>query len=255
MPVRTRALTVLAALALSVVVGAMSLRSASAQTPPPDKTGNPRTGRELFQQDCAICHGSRGEGSYLGPKIDDKGAAAVDLMVRSGRMPLPDVATRGSRTRPSYSEAEILSLVAFARAEFDGPDVPSVAWRAADVGQGGELFRLNCAPCHQVAGQGGTLAWGTSVPSLVHSSPTMVVEAMRVGPTTMPVFGQDTISDEEAAALARYVVELQHPRDRGGLGLWHIGPVTEGLAAWVVGIGAVLLLIRWLGTRNPAGSS
>jgi ubiquinol-cytochrome c reductase cytochrome c subunit len=253
MPVRMRALAIFAAVLLAALVGGFAAR-ASAQSPPPDKIGNPATGRDLYLQDCAVCHGPEGKGSYLGPRIDTKGAAGVDLMVRSGRMPLPDPRTRGHQERPSYSEPEILALVAYARTVFHGPDVPDVRWKDADVAKGGELFRLSCAPCHQVAGQGGTLAWGTTVPALMHSSPTEVVEAMRVGPTTMPVFGRETIDDHEAAAIARYVVELQHPDDRGGLGLWHIGPVTEGLAAWVVGMGGLFLLIRWLGTRDEVST-
>ena len=81
------------------------------------------------------------------------------------------------------------------------------------------------------------------------STPTQVVEAIRLGPGTMPVFAPAAISDEQLDDVARYVEYLQHPDDRGGLPLWHLGPVPEGGMA-LLAIGALLFGLRYVGTRG-----
>jgi ubiquinol-cytochrome c reductase cytochrome c subunit len=37
--------------------------------------------------------------------------------------------------------------------------------------------------------------------------------------------------------------------DPGGAGIGRIGPVSEGLVIWVVGIGALLFSIFWMGSK------
>jgi ubiquinol-cytochrome c reductase cytochrome c subunit len=63
------------------------------------------------------------------------------------------------------------------------------------------------------------------------STPTQVAEAVRVGPGTMPIFGENAIGSRELSDLAVYVQALQSPRDRGGYALWHLGPLPEGMLA------------------------
>jgi ubiquinol-cytochrome c reductase cytochrome c subunit len=64
----------------------------------------------------------------------------------------------------------------------------------------------------------------------------------------MPAFGRAALSDADVAAVASYVRYLDAPRDRGGLSLWHLGPLAEGAVAWVVGVGALLVGLRKVGT-------
>ena len=52
-----------------------------------------------------------------------------------------------------------------------------------------------------------------------------------------------------APAIARYVQTLRSPEDRGGNGLGHLGPIPEGLVAWLVGLLAILVVVRWIGER------
>ena len=47
-----------------------------------------------------------------------------------------------------------------------------------------------------------------------------------------------------------YVKYLSHPRDRGGWALGHIGPLAEGAAIMIFGLGTLLLVTRWIGTRT-----
>ncbi|HET8930322.1 MAG TPA: hypothetical protein VFN21_06670, partial [Acidimicrobiales bacterium] len=80
--------------------------------------------------------------------------------------------------------------------------------------------------------------------------PTQVVEAMRIGPGAMPKFPAATISSRQADQIAAYVQELRHPASPGGIDLGRLGPVPEGLIAWVFGLGALIVVTRLLGRRR-----
>ena len=70
---------------------------------------------------------------------------------------------------------------------------------------------------------------------------------MRTGPGQMPVFGEDTFTDQQATDIAAYVTgDLQHPDNRGGFPLGSTGPVPEGFVAWTVGIVIVGAALRWI---------
>ena len=77
-----------------------------------------------------------------------------------------------------------------------------------------------------------------------------MAEAIRIGPGAMPVFGPDTFDDHEVDSVVRYVLYLRDPDDAGGLDLGHLGPLSEGLVAWAVGLLGVLLAARWIGTQD-----
>jgi ubiquinol-cytochrome c reductase cytochrome c subunit len=256
--VRGRSLWVVALVLGVTAVGTLVSQRATAQTPPPQQTpppeaqGNPDTGRALYQQDCAVCHGPAGEGSFRGPDLRNSGTAAVDFMLTTGRMPI--TAPKGDipRSDPKYSTDQIKGLVAYVSGFVSGPPVPDVDLSTADVAKGGDLYRLNCASCHQSVGAGGALAYGTTAPALDQATPVQVVEAMRVGPGSMPVFSPDQITDADAADLTAYVQYIRQPDDRGGIAFGHFGPVPEGLVAWAIGLGSLLLYVRWLGTRERA---
>jgi ubiquinol-cytochrome c reductase cytochrome c subunit len=77
-----------------------------------------------------------------------------------------------------------------------------------------------------------------------------VAEAIRVGPGTMPVFSEKTLSADDVDAIAAYVQYLRRPSDPGGIAAGHIGPVTEGAVGWLIGFGLLLGVCRWIGTRT-----
>ena len=66
----------------------------------------------------------------------------------------------------------------------------------------------------------------------------------------MPVFGPETLDDGQVASIVRYVSYLRNPDDRGGEPLGHVGPVPEGFVAWIIGLGTMLAVAYWIGTRD-----
>jgi ubiquinol-cytochrome c reductase cytochrome c subunit len=235
---------VVLALALAVVWRAPEADGSTAA-----QAGQPFDARHVYLRDCATCHGSAGEGGPRGPAIADAGAALTDYVLTTGRMPISEPDDRMRRGRPRYSLEEIAALVDHVAGFGNGPPVPEVDLAGADVARGGELWRLNCAACHSWSGIGGALL-GREAPSVHPSTPVQVAEAVRTGPGSMPSFGEESFSDREVDDLAAYVRELQDPDDRGGDPLLRLGPLPEGAVAWIVGIGALLLFVTWVGERE-----
>ena len=204
---------------------------------------------QIYLRDCAQCHSADLSGSSDGPPLADVGAASVDYELSTGRMPLDRAGDDTVRHDPAYDGATIDALVAYiTRADSSGTAIPRVDVASGDVSHGGELYRLQCAACHEWAGQGGVLRYGEA-PSLQNSTATQVAEAVRVGPGTMPVFGKNAVDERELSDLAAYVGTLQNPRDRGGFALWHLGPLPEGLLALAV-VGLLAASLTMIGARR-----
>ncbi len=208
-------------------------------------------GQALFLNSCVSCHGPDGSGTENGPSLAAAGAAAADFQLRTGRMPLAGPAVQAPVKPVAYDDADIRALVAYVATLGEGPGIPDVQPDQGDLAEGGELYRANCAACHNASGIGGALSYGNHAPSLLSVEPTQIGEAMRTGPGQMPVFGRDTITDDQLDSIVRYVQYLQSPENPGGLKLGSAGPVPEGFVAWLVGLGVLLLFIRWI-TRNHA---
>ena len=225
-------------------VGAFVIPPAAAQPPQAEDTAT------TYLRDCGVCHGSRGEGTRQSPPIAGLGRAIVDYEISTGRMPIADPDDRPKRKAVRYSPEQIGALVdhvaAFAPG---GDDIPSIDLRTADVAGGGVLYRLHCAACHAWAGDGGALV-EQAAPGLHKATPLQIAEAIRTGPGTMPAFGSAALDDEELAAVVAYATYLRDPDDRGGFGLWHLGPVAEGAVAWILGVGLLVLGARWIGDRE-----
>ncbi len=213
-------------------------------------------GADLYNQSCTSCHGPRGEGATLSggtkaPPLVGVGAADVDFYVSTGRMPLANTNDpQAVRKPPAYSSSQIASLVAYVGTFGDGgAPIPVLEQNAASLSRGGELYLLNCGACHNAAAIGGALSFGSYAPALNKATPLQIAEAPRVGPGNMPVFGNQTLSNDELNDIVRYVRYLQHPDDAGGNPLGHLGPVTEGLIGLLFGLGTLMAYVAWLGTR------
>jgi quinol---cytochrome-c reductase cytochrome c subunit len=215
-------------------------------------SGDPQRGRELYLTGCQSCHGVDARGIQgTAPSLHGVGAASADFYLSTGRMPLDDPRSQPDRTEPAYDRPSLDDLIAYI-GSLGGPAVPEVdvVGGRLNVAEGQRLFTENCAACHQIAGRGGVMS-GAFVPTLLEATPRQVVEAARIGPYVMPRFSEAQLNDRELAAIARYVQYAKHPENPGGWALFNVGPVPEGMVAWLIGLLALLLLIRMLG-RNEA---
>jgi quinol---cytochrome-c reductase cytochrome c subunit len=240
-------LLLIALVALAALWAAFAPKSSAAESEDPNLAV--REGRALFLVGCSSCHGLDAQGGNQAPSLIGVGSAAVDFQVGTGRMPLAEPGAQAERKTPLYNQTQINQLGAYIDSLAPGPKVPTVDLADGDLAYGGELFRTNCAQCHQAVGQGGALTNGKHAPALNDVTPTQVAEAMRTGPESMPVFSPGQLDDHQVNSIAKYVEFLKSPNDPGGHGIGHYGPVPEGLVAWLVGIGGLVVATLWIGSR------
>jgi len=195
-------------------------------------------GRELFEVHCATCHGEDAKGGDVAPSLVGVGAAMADFQLRTGRMPMADVRVQAVRKPSPFTDEQIRVLVEYVASLGEGPAIPTVNAAAGDVSRGGSIFRTNCAGCHGAAGRGEALSYGRNAPDLYLATPLVLAEAVRTGPSQMPVF--DQLTDQDVNDVAAFVMSLQKDPDPGGFGLGRLGPVPEGLVAWLVGLGLLV---------------
>jgi ubiquinol-cytochrome c reductase cytochrome c subunit len=212
-------------------------------------------GKKLYSVGCASCHGTGGQGSSDGPSLVGVGAAAVDFQVGTGRMPAQQPGAQIPRKKVIYSQAEIDQLAAYIASLGAGPTIPTksqVSPEGADIAKGGELFRTNCAQCHNFTGKGGALTHGKFAPSLEGVDPKHIYEAMQTGPQNMPSFPDTTLSEKNKKDIIAYLnaVNGDDTESPGGLELGGLGPVSEGLFGWIFGLGALVAVAVWVAART-----
>ncbi len=218
-------------------------------------------GKALFRANCASCHGLNAEGrrtgnddKIAGPSLAGVGAAAVDFQMGTGRMPMTAPAVQAPRNDDvKFSEEQIASVGAYIASLAPGPEVPSeeaVDPTKGDPARGGELFRVNCAMCHNFAGAGGALTRGKYAPALNDVTGKHIYEAMATGPQNMPVFNDANVSPENKRDIIAFLTAIDEEPSAGGLALGSLGPVSEGLFAWVFGLGILIASAVWLGSKS-----
>jgi ubiquinol-cytochrome c reductase cytochrome c subunit len=205
-------------------------------------------GKKLFMANCATCHGMNLQGSTSGPSLIGVGAAAVDFQVGTGRMPLVENAPQAPAKAPIFSDSEVKQLAAFVASAAPGPGLPPSKrlTLTGNATRGADLFRTNCAMCHNIAGAGGALTQGKYAPPLRDVSPAHIYEAMLTGPQNMPVFNDNNITPQEKQDIITALKYSQANENVGGLPLGSLGPVVEGLAIWIFGLGAIIAFCVWL---------
>jgi len=209
-------------------------------------------GGKLFAANCATCHGVALQGTSQGPTLIGVGAASVDFQVGTGRMPLAASGVQAERKPPQFTEAQTAALAAYVASKGAGPGIPGEDQLNAkgDTAQGAELFRINCAMCHNVAGAGGALTQGKYAPPLAGVESRYIWEAMVTGPQSMPVFNDNNISPADKANIIAYLKYLDKSPSVGGFDLGGLGPVSEGLFIWIFGLGAIVGITVWLTAKS-----
>ncbi|SET04601.1 c-type cytochrome [Geodermatophilus poikilotrophus] len=240
----------MAALVLTgTLYSALAPSQATAQTNTTESSAE-AAGRELYERSCITCHGENLEGvPTRGPSLIGVGEAAVYFQVHTGRMPLVRQEAQAPDKPAIFSDEEIDQLMAYVQANGGGPTLPSGDLRDGDLAEGGELFRLNCASCHNFVGEGGALSSGKRAPSLDDANDLEIYTAMLSGPENMPVFGDNQLTPEEKRSIINYVQTVKGQADPGGAGVGRLGPAAEGLVIWVVGVAALMFGIFWMGSK------
>jgi ubiquinol-cytochrome c reductase cytochrome c subunit len=227
--------------------------SASASSPAAANSAQIAEGQSLFRANCDSCHGVYAEGTANGPSLIGVGAAAVDFQVSTGRMPAAVLSAENERKPPKLTPSQTLAVAAYIQSLGGGPPIPSAAQvssAGADVGIGQQLFVANCAACHNFDGAGGALTYGKYAPPLTASTPTQIYEAMETGPEAMPVFNDLTITPQEKRDIIAYVTEVRTEPNPGGFSLGRIGPVTEGLVAFLGLLLFMVLVALWITAKH-----
>ncbi|SCL37711.1 menaquinol-cytochrome c reductase cytochrome c1 subunit precursor [Micromonospora rhizosphaerae] len=240
--------------ALMLAGGAYTVFAPGAQAqdnPPLSAAGN--EGKALFDVSCVSCHGRNAQGvEGRGPSLIGVGAAAVEFQVSTGRMPMARQEAQAPRKPPQFTDEQVRQLAQYIQELGGGPQIPEGNLReGADLAAGGELFRINCSQCHAFGGGGGALSSGKYAPSLHPASDRQIYAAMLSGPQNMPVFGDNQLRPEQKADIIAYIQEnLKQTQDQGGFNLGRYGPSTEGLAAFLIGIVALVFASLWIAGKS-----
>jgi ubiquinol-cytochrome c reductase cytochrome c subunit len=245
--------------ALAVLVVALALPAAAGAQP--GLGVKAKTGKGLYAAYCLSCHGVDGSGVTstshpkgvldlrgLGPPLRGVGAQAADFYLTTGYMPLADPHDQPRHTKSPFDKQEIAALVAYVASLGKGPKVPRPQPRLGDLSQGQSLFTEHCAGCHQIVAEGGYVT-NAVAPPLHQATPVQIAEAVRIGPYLMPKFPVSQISDAQLNSIIAYVQWAKHPDDPGGWSIGRIGPVPEGLVAWLIGAAALVGCCLLIGRR------
>ncbi|MRH30252.1 c-type cytochrome [Microbacterium sp. SYP-A9085] len=209
-------------------------------------------GKKLFQANCATCHGMDLQGTANGPSLFGVGELSVEFQVATGRMPLAMQGPQAPQKPVQFTEDQIRAMAAYVQSVSPGPTYPDQQTLdgKGDVATGAEIFRTNCAMCHNVAGAGGALTEGKYAPALDKTSALHMYAAMVTGPQNMPVFSDLNLNLEQKRDIISYLLYLQQHESAGGFALGSLGPVAEGLFIWIFGIGSLIGVTVWITAKS-----
>jgi len=258
-PAAGYAVILLGLVSVGLAYSAITSGSSTSATPPSialtAQLSQVSQGYAIFKADCSSCHGLLAQGvPGVGPSLIGVGAAAVDFQVSTGRMPSKGPANENVRKPLEISSpAQIHAVAAYIASLGGGPAIPTaaqVSMTGASAGFGQQLFVADCAQCHNFVGAGGALTYGKFAPPLTVSTPTQIYEAMLTGPEAMPVFNNTTITPQEKRDIIAYVVQTRAEPNPGGLSLGRVGPVTEGLVAFLGMLLFMVFAALWITAKH-----
>jgi len=212
-------------------------------------------GEKLFNANCATCHGYEAVGTENGPSLVGVGAASVDFQVGTGRMPMQMQGPQAQTKPQQFNDEQTMQLAAYVSSLGAGPSIPDEEYldtdhEDVDLGNGGTLFRVNCAMCHNAAAAGGALTRGKYAPSLAEVSEKHIYEAMATGPQNMPVFSDANLKPEDKRDIIAFLKQIEDQGSPGGATLGSLGPVSEGLFVWTAGLALIIGFMVWLTSRS-----
>jgi ubiquinol-cytochrome c reductase cytochrome c subunit len=193
------------------------------------------------------------QGTSVAPSLIGVGAAAVDFQVSTGRMPLREPVAEAPRKPAQLTPAQTRAVAEYIQSLGGGPPIPTaaqVSTSGANLALGQELFIANCTQCHNFVGAGGALTFGKFAPALTASTPTQIYEAMVTGPEAMPIFNDTTITPDEKRDIIAYVTATRAEGNPGGFSLGRIGPVTEGIFAFLGLLFFMVLAAMWITAKH-----
>ena len=233
----------------------------------PSETDQVAEGKKLFLASCAFCHGKNGEGVptvrdgyQIGPSLVGVGAAAVDFQVGTGRMPMAQPGAQAPRKEAVFDQEEIDALAAYVASLGPGPAIPdesdysieglSEDERQEAISRGGQIFLTNCTACHNFTGSGGAMPRGGYAPRILDVEGKYVYEALLTGPQSMPNFSNGNLSPDEKRDVIAYLDSIQDTPEYAGFTLGGLGPVSEGMFAWLLGIGGLVGAAVWIASHT-----
>jgi quinol---cytochrome-c reductase cytochrome c subunit len=253
-----------------LLTGGLYAAFSPAQAQSDDNAAQIKQGRELYLVGCSFCHGNNGQGvktldgKQLGPSLIGVGAAAVDFQVGTGRMPAVQPGAQIPQKKVVYTPDEIAALSAYVASLGPGPAIPnpedysldgmSEEERQAAIARGGQIFLTNCTACHNFEGSGGAMPRGGYAPKIRGVHAKYIFEAMLTGPQAMDNFSNGNLSVEEKRDIIAYLQSIEDTPGYGGFGLGGIGPVSEGIFAWLVGIGSLVGVAIWIAAHTARTS-
>jgi ubiquinol-cytochrome c reductase cytochrome c subunit len=219
---------------------------------PPTLGASAARGQQIYETSCITCHGRGAQGvPGRGPSLIGVGPAAVEFQVGTGRMPATGQGAQEDAKTPTIKDPQsIQDLAAYIDALGGGPAIPSGNLDDGDVAAGGELFRINCSSCHGFGGGGGALSSGKYAPPVSGATDRQIYAAMLTGPQNMPVFGDNQLTEQDKKNIIAYLMNLRSDADPGGWGLGRLGPVSEGLAIFLIGMVALVFTTLWIAGKS-----
>lgn len=252
--VRSTVAVILTVIAVLTLAATVAIAQVDDDVPDPVGDDDPETvaqGVELYGQHCIMCHGAEGRGTERAAGIRGASPALVDFVIRTGRMPLPRDGARIQRREPVIDDRGREAIVAYVRTfAAEEPEIPDPDPEAGDIVHGRELYETHCIACHSPFGMGIAVSQEDLAPALHDADAVEIAQAVRAGPGVMPPFSETTIDEDDLDSLTQYVMHLRDRPQPGGMTFGRGGPVGEGLLAWIVGIGALLLTAYFIGERR-----
>ncbi len=168
-------------------------------------------GRRLFLQNCSVCHGSDGQGSFGVPNLADEDwiyggePEAIEQSIALGRQAM--MPPMGSAVGGEDGIAKVAQYVLHLNRR---------ATSYVQAAEGEALFKQNCAVCHGPTGEGMP---ALGCPNLTRnvwrygSSAAAIATTIREGRSNqMPSFAA-LLSPAKIHVLAAYVYHLSHARE------------------------------------------